>query len=296
MASSALVFTLKIVVLMTIFSQALTTYDSLLAKKMVYLSSIAYEDPTTITHWSCDDCQTISVHRPIVFNSGKDLLGFIGVRESDKAIVISFRGTNDVKNCITDADTKKVDYPLCSGCAVHNGFYTAYSKLAVELMPIFQRFIATYPSYEIQITGHSLGGALAILCALDLENSYGKVAKVYTYGEPRVGEVDFVNYAQSKLSDIYRVINYQDVVPHAPPHYLGFRHEGTEEWYNPEGMQTRTECPSESDNCSNSVPDRKFTADDHHIVNYMKLKIEVYYPYSTFVESNESLRREVSQE
>lgn len=147
MASSRIVLALKIVVLMTLFSQTLATYDSLLAKKMVYLSSIAYEDPTSITHWSCDDCQTITVHRPIVFNVGKPLLGFIGVRESDKAIVISFRGTDDIKNWITDADTKKVDYPLCNGCSVHNGFYSAYTQLAAELKPVFERFIATYRGY-----------------------------------------------------------------------------------------------------------------------------------------------------
>ena len=40
-------------ILFSIASIALGEYDTLLAKKMVYLSDIAYEDPSSITNWSC---------------------------------------------------------------------------------------------------------------------------------------------------------------------------------------------------------------------------------------------------
>lgn len=83
-----------------------------------------------------------------------------------------------------------------------------------------------------------------------------------------MGEDNFVAYASSQLPNIYRVVNNNDVVPHAPPSYFGFRHGGHEEWYTPEGMQTRIELPSESDKGINSIPSFRFSAEDHHIANY----------------------------
>lgn len=47
------------------------------------------------------------------------------------------------------------------------------------------------PDAEILITGHSLGGALATLCFLDLQLTLGLVpfAPVYIYGAPRVRQL-----------------------------------------------------------------------------------------------------------
>ena len=44
------------------------------------------------------------------------------------------------------------------------------------------------------MTGHSLGGALAVLCALDLQDIYGNI-NLYTFGCPRVGNAAFAQYA-----------------------------------------------------------------------------------------------------
>lgn len=41
------------------------------------------------------------------------------------------------------------------------------------------------------VTGHSLGGALAILAAADIKSVGHKVDEVYTFGQPRVGNVAF---------------------------------------------------------------------------------------------------------
>lgn len=43
-----------------------------------------------------------------------------------------------------------------------------------------------YPHKKIYITGHSLGGALALFAAVELSLNY-TVTAVYTYGQPRVG-------------------------------------------------------------------------------------------------------------
>lgn len=151
----------------------------------------------------------------------------------------------------------------------------------------------------MKITGHSLGGALAVLCALNLRATFGVMSEVYTYGEPRIGNKNFAAFADYTLPYIYRVINDADVVPHLPSLSMGFYHEGLQEWYYPAGMQQYYQCAAESPNCSDSIPDKDLSAEDHHIAEYMKLKAAVT-PYdSMYMEKSESrksgqLREETS--
>lgn len=54
-----------------------------------------------------------------------------------------------------------------------------------------QNLKAKYRTAKLYVTGHSLGGALAILCTADLKNVFGNVDLTYTYGQPRVGNQAF---------------------------------------------------------------------------------------------------------
>lgn len=56
-----------------------------------------------------------------------------------------------------------------------------------------------YQDAQITVTGHSLGGALAVFCALDLEQIYGNI-NLYTFGCPRVGNTAFAKYQEKKIS------------------------------------------------------------------------------------------------
>lgn len=46
--------------------------------------------------------------------------------------------------------------------------------------------MAAYPDYPLVITGHSLGGALASLCALDFIKENIPINYFYTFEQPRV--------------------------------------------------------------------------------------------------------------
>ena len=70
----------------------------------------------------------------------------------------------------------------------------------------------------IWIAGHSLGGALAVLAALDLTlNRKLPVQGVYTFGQPRVGDRTFARSVKKTLGDrMVRFVNNRDVVPQVP--------------------------------------------------------------------------------
>ena len=165
------------------------------------------------------------------FAVGSDgsITGFIGYQPSVSTIWVAFRGSSDIANWITNLDFIRMSYPLCSGCSVHEGFYTAEQQALPQIQNAVQQLVAAYPSYSIVVTGHSLGAALATLTALDLAQTYGSGVSVYNYGCPRIFNQAGANWASGGAVYIgARRTHYQDIVPHLPQEIFGFVHTNGE--------------------------------------------------------------------
>lgn len=80
------------------------------------------------------------------------------------------------------------------------------------------------PQAEILSIGHSLGGAMATLTALELQLKYGKVRELHTFGAPRIGNEKLASFLKLKLPVSYRIIHYRDLAPHLPFEANGYRH------------------------------------------------------------------------
>jgi predicted lipase len=153
--------------------------------------------------------------------------GYIGYQPDIKAIVVSFRGSEDFQNWLSDLEVIRVDYPLCEKCSVHKGFYHAEQAVYSGILGEIKRLRGQYPSYDIVSTGHSLGAALATLVALDLGNDGFNNVKLYNYGSPRLFNQAAANYASASGSGISikaRRTHYKDIVVHSPMHSMGFVH------------------------------------------------------------------------
>jgi hypothetical protein len=76
-----------------------------------------------------------------------------------------------------------MDYKLdsrCSDCKIHAGFFNAYLSVSTKVLDKVANLLNAYPHAAISITGHSLGGALALVTgkhflieALQLNKNYG---------------------------------------------------------------------------------------------------------------------------
>jgi len=182
-------------------------------------------------------------------------------KRSTRLLVVAFRGTSDVIDALTDV--KFVQTPLEQGYQkqksddprrVHSGFFESAKAVNRRLKELLVAACGGSPGeWELLITGHSLGGALASLMSPDLTGrvntmrgfkeredqswlarasrffsadadamylnnlpSFGRV-KMYTFGAPRVGNSEFVRYFNEVVgSEAFRIVNDRDVVPRLP--------------------------------------------------------------------------------
>ncbi len=148
------------------------------------------------------------------YESRPELFGF--VIESDCCIVLAFRGTGSAVDWISDFIAQQTPYrPVKGAGQSHKGFTDIYMSARNQVMDLLS---GLSPDKALFITGHSLGGALATLAALDIAiNTPWKSPVVYTFAAPRVGDPSFVKAYNYAVPTHFRFQNEFDMVPHLPP-------------------------------------------------------------------------------
>jgi hypothetical protein len=141
-------------------------------------------------------------------------------------VVIAIRGTEGILEWVHDAEFDLVPCPFLAGAGyTEDGFTAMYESLMTGTEPdsptvvnalaklAFPRSVSS-----VTICGHSLGGALATLLALDVAaNTVFTPPAVYTYGSPRTGDSLFASTYDQVVSNSYRIANRLDIVPALPP-------------------------------------------------------------------------------
>ncbi|KAI1312503.1 Alpha/Beta hydrolase protein [Xylaria venustula] len=186
-------------------------------------------------------------------------------KTANGVIIVAFRGTYSITNTVIDLSTvpqKYVPYPpaddeygapskrpehVCTNCTVHMGFLLSWQMARRTVLPELKRLHERHPDYPIHVVGHSLGGAIGALAALEMKAilEWENII-VTTFGEPRIGNEAFVKYLDAvfRLNDggndpeqrLYRRITHvDDPVPLLPLSEWGYRsHAGEFFIFKPE--------------------------------------------------------------
>jgi triacylglycerol lipase len=154
------------------------------------------------------------------------------VQRTDHGVVVAFRGSHEIKDWLTNARFGMEDLCWTNGhsvAAIHAGFLKAFESVIGEVTHQVRNLLAIHRGSAIFITGHSLGGALATLCALDFKRQHLAPAAVMTFGCPRVGNKSFAQIYNRGLKDLtLNFVAEGDPVPLVPTLLMGYRDCGHE--------------------------------------------------------------------
>ena len=133
---------------------------------------------------------------------------FIATNDEDKSQLIAVRGTSNVENAVVD-----IDYVLTPDkileINLHKGFAQSSQNIYQELKAKLHK------DYTIHLTGHSLGGAVALILGMYLDKQGYAVGEIVTFGQPKVtNRTGAKRYAHLHIT---RINTAHDMVPLMPP-------------------------------------------------------------------------------
>lgn len=161
----------------------------------------------------------------LMYDSKKNPI--FGVLWSYKGIAyIAFRGTMEPQEWIQNFTYRQTSFPKSNKMKqqnalflnnskkspnIHSGFLEVYNNFRNDLIDKLKQL----KPIQVLIGGHSLGGAIATICGLDLK-ILGYNTIVYNFASPRVGDHLFCDLINKSKLPLYRVVNTSDVAPTFP--------------------------------------------------------------------------------
>lgn len=144
----------------------------------------------------------------------------------DGIFYLTFRGTDETTDVFADLDIMRTYiYEDRPNILVHKGFLNYFNELKEDILLDLTQ--SSNQFHTIQVSGHSLGGAMATIAAAFigelvnkplLTGQFKPIDRVkkrivcHTIGSPRVGNIGFVNWFQSQVDESMRIANDDDPV------------------------------------------------------------------------------------
>jgi triacylglycerol lipase len=145
------------------------------------------------------------------------IFGLVAWNTVTRTAIVAIRGTKTIWEWIGDFDAAPEPwFPDPASGLVHMGFQLTYEHICLSLRDLLST--GCQGVERILVTGHSLGGALAVLAAFDIFENMGPgiVPELYTFAGPRTGDPAFIGRFNAEIKECYRLVNFMDVVPQVP--------------------------------------------------------------------------------
>jgi predicted lipase len=159
---------------------------------MAELASGAYQDPTTAETYAR---ATLGAERVWWVEDNTSDTQAIVAAAGDTAIV-AFRGSESGLDWGTNFEIDFEQYAFgvnAAGAEIIGGVHAGFLTAATAIVPALVEAIRESGATRVVLTGHSLGGALAVVVAalLEADPAAPPVSAVYTFGSPRTGDADW---------------------------------------------------------------------------------------------------------
>ncbi len=152
--------------------------------------------------------------------------GFVVLEQATGSVLVCIRGTQTPREWMANFTAVPNPFSIAADFGlVHLGFEMMHRRVRGSIAAALSNVAA---NARITVVGHSLGGAMATLAAVDIKRNLGRQVDVCTFGGPRVGKFIFRHRFNSEVPTCYRVTNRGDIVPHVPTMLTGWTHVGEE--------------------------------------------------------------------
>jgi len=145
-----------------------------------------------------------------------NIFGLVAYNAADSTAIVAFRGTQTIWEWIEDLCALTFPYlPDPNAGDVHMGFQLVYEHIRKSTAELLAKCNGVK---RIYVTGHSLGGAVALLGAFDIVHNTmpGVPVEIYTFAGPRTGTGIFTDSINKLIPKCVRVVNHGDLVPEVP--------------------------------------------------------------------------------
>lgn len=135
------------------------------------------------------------------------------------AWIIAFKGSDSIHDIMNLMKTKTIDFSFRDKVVgIHQGMYIMFQSIEHLITEQLIQNMTLNSNIYITFTGHSLGGALALLASAYYSNLSHKNIGIscHTFGSPKVGDNRFVEWLTDTSNDIVNVVNKGDIVPCYP--------------------------------------------------------------------------------
>ena len=191
-------------ILLIIFStHSHSAPDFAAIKQHAELSNGTYLDDEALRK-TLEKSQRTLVHQATFTNSQVSFF----LSTNDDIQTIAIRGTANLENVMLNLNLAlQTDATL--DISLHQGFASAARAVYQEVQPYL------VDGKPITTTGHSLGGAIAVILAMYLEQDGYNLQQVITFGQPKVTNV--TGAKKFIALPLLRVVTPEDIVPLVPP-------------------------------------------------------------------------------
>nr|AVD98476.1 secretory lipase [Leishmania major] len=205
-------------------------YSQTDAVRSLQYANATYADSDAVASWNCGgSCNANPSFKVTSIVKGDDahsLHAYVGVDEGSAQVVVALRGSATQQEQLMRQLVEPVLYDITSGCGlecrVHAGFQRSYLAVRRTIRAAVVRDLMMHPDYNVLVTGHSVGGAVALLAAIDVQAHVNRmffvsrpIVSLYTFGMPHVGNRAFAVWAAGMLSrgSHFRITSRHDPVP-----------------------------------------------------------------------------------
>ncbi|MEK7323170.1 MAG: lipase family protein [Pseudomonadota bacterium] len=209
-------------------------YELVNAFWMTRFAELAYRSD----HEVSQRCQAWGLQVQFISVTGDQVDSQIFVTWSDRLLVVGCRGTelSQSGDILTNLQCGLETCAWMPAARIHAGFQQALNAAWPTLRALIENH---HRNRSVWLTGHSLGGALAVLAGhrLLVESQTApaghplaglRIGGLYVCGQPRCGDANFARELEARLgARLVRIVNNRDVIPLSPLAAMGYTHAGT---------------------------------------------------------------------